>query len=259
MNDFTEQVLSIIRSTRDITLPYYGKAEDVTQKAEGQHNLVTRLDKEVETYLKEEFRKLDSTIEFAGEEFGGSRDVKKLWLVDPIDGTLHFVRGMPFCSTMVALIEDGQVVFSAIYDFVNDIMYHAERGRGAFKNGEPIRVSERSMRESVVSLECNLSKPGNPEIRERVRKGSMIFHTICAGHEFVLVATGKLEGRICYDPFGSDYDFAPGSLLVSEAGGIVANMGSTAYDYRNTNLIAGNKALFEGLTQGESPIFPLSK
>jgi fructose-1,6-bisphosphatase/inositol monophosphatase family enzyme len=81
---------------------------------------------------------------------------------------------------------------------------------------------------------------------------------VSAGYEFVLVATGKLEGRICVDAFGKDYDFAPGSLLVSEAGGIVANIGSTTYDYRNTNLIAGNKALFDDLTQGTDAIFPIT-
>jgi myo-inositol-1(or 4)-monophosphatase len=258
MDDFTKQTLSIIRSTRSITLPFYGKAEDVTQKEEGQHNLVTRLDREVELYLKEEFEKLDSSIKFAGEEFGGNREVEKLWLVDPIDGTLHFVRGMPFCTTMVARIENDQVVFSAIYDFIHDVMYHAEKGSGAFKNGEPIRVSERPVSASVISFECDLSKPGNPELRDKLRKKSLPFHTVSAGYEFVLVATGKLEGRICVDAFGKDYDFAPGSLLVSEAGGIVANIGSTTYDYRNTNLIAGNKALFDDLTQGTDAIFPIT-
>ncbi len=84
-----------------------------------------------------------------------------------------------------------------------------------------------------------------------------MIQTISAGYEFVLVATGKIEARICFDPFGKDYDFAPGSLLVSEAGGIVANIGLTTYDYRNTNLIAGNKSVFENYTSGEAAIFVL--
>jgi len=256
METFTEKVLKIIRSTRDITLHHYGRVEVITQKDESPHNVVTRLDQEVETYLKEEFYKLDPSIGFAGEEYGGSRDKKKLWLVDPIDGTMHYVRGIPFCTTMVALIEDGQVIFSAIYDFRNDIMYHAEKAKGAFENGKKIEVSKRDLKNSVVALETNLAKPVNVELRNKVREVSMLLQTISAGYEFVLVATGKLEARICVDPFGKDYDFAPGSLLVSEAGGAVTNLGLTTYDYRNTNLIAGNKNIVESFTRGASAIFP---
>ncbi len=258
MKNIAQKVLPIIRSTRDITLPFWGKVEIAAQKDSSPHNVVTELDRKVETYLAEEFKKIDPSIEFAGEEFGGSRDAKKLWLVDPIDGTMHFVRGTPFCTTMVALIQDGQVIFSAIYDFVNDIMYHAEKGVGAFKNGEKISVSSRPVNQSVVALETNQTKPQNVEIRNKVRAKSLLLQTISSGYEFVLVATGKIEARICFDPFGKDYDFAPGSLLVSEAGGIVANIGSTSYDYKNTNLIAGNKNIVEELTKGSGAIFPIT-
>jgi len=253
------RTLSIIRSTRTITLPFYGKADTVIQKAEGEHNLVTRLDHEVETYLKAEFEKIDPSIGFVGEEFGGNREASKFWLVDPIDGTLHYIRGLPFCSTMVALIENGQVVFSAIYDFVNDQMYYARKGRGAFREDERIQVSNRPFEKSLISFESNLAIPGNSELRAKLRKKSMHFHTVSAGYEYVLVATGKLEGRICYDAFGKDYDFAPGSLLVSEAGGMVANIGSVKYDYRNTNFIAGNQILFQALTEGPDAIFPITR
>jgi fructose-1,6-bisphosphatase/inositol monophosphatase family enzyme len=61
------------------------------------------------------------------------------------------------------------------------------------------------------------------------------------------VASGKLEARICFDGFGEDWDFAPGALLVKEAGGIVRNIGSDSYDYRNHNYIAGSKAVYEDL------------
>ena len=94
------------------------------------------------------------------------------------------------------------------------------------------------------------------EIRNKVREKSAILQMMTAGYEFVLVATGKIEARMCVDPYGKDYDYAPGSLLVSEAGGIVTNIGSSTYDYRNTNLIAGNKNVVETYTKGESAIFP---
>jgi len=257
MKDLTEKILPIIRSTRNMTLPFYGKVEVIAQKDESPHNVVTKLDHDVELFLKAEFNKLYPDIEFAGEEFGGSREHKKFWLVDPIDGTMHFVRGNPFCTTMVVLIEDGEPIFSAIYDFVNDIMYHAEKGKGSFKDGERINVGDRPVEQSVVALETDQSKPINVEIRNKVRERSLLFQSISAGYEFVLVATGKIEARICFDPFGHDYDFAPGCLLVAEAGGIVNNIGSESYDFKNVNLIAGNKHLVENFTNKSFGIFPL--
>ena len=183
MENIAEKVLPIIRSTRDMSLPLYGKVEVVAHKDESPNSVVTKVDRDVEEYLKAEFYKIDPTIEFAGEEFGGSRDHKRLWLVDPIDGTLHFVRGMPFCTTMVALIEDGQVTFSAIYDFIHDVMYHAEKGKGAYENGVRISVSDRPINQSVVILETNQSKPGNMEIRNKVREKSAILQMMTAGYE----------------------------------------------------------------------------
>ena len=259
MENLVEKVLPIIRSTREITLPFYGKAESVAEKNGGTLDIVTKLDRDVEQYLREEFRKLDPSIGFVGEEFGGDRTVEKFWLVDPIDGTPHFVRGMPFCTTMVALIDKGEVVFSAVYSFAEDIMYHAEKGKGAFANGKKISVSDRPLTHSVVILETRLEKPANREIRDKLHGKCWLMQIACAGYELALVATGRIEGRIAADGFGKDYDYAPGSLLVQEAGGYVYNLGSDSYDYKNGNFIAGNKHLVEGLTEGLDAIFPVNQ
>ncbi len=229
-----------------------------SQKSASATDVVTKIDFEIEEYLAKEFSKIDTTVAFVGEEYGGDRSAAKQWLVDPIDGTAHFVRGLPFCTTMVALIENGQVIFSAIYDFVNDIMYHAERGKGAYKNGEAIRVSDRPFGSSYMFYESNLNKGDNLNTYLKFKKKTMVLNTLNAGYEFSLIASGKIEGRVCLDPFGKDYDFAPGSLLVSEAGGMVANIGSAEFDYRNLNFIAANKLVYTELTTGEDAVFPLN-
>lgn len=183
-----------------------------SQKSASATDVVTKIDFEIEEYLAKEFSKIDTTVAFVGEEYGGDRSAAKQWLVDPIDGTAHFVRGLPFCTTMVALIENGQVIFSAIYDFVNDIMYHAERGKGAYKNGEAIRVSDRPFGSSYMFYESNLNKGDNLNTYLKFKKKTMVLNTLNAGYEFSLIASGKIEGRVCLDPFGKDYDFAPGSV-----------------------------------------------
>lgn len=179
--------------------------------------------------------------------------------MDPIDGTGHFVRGLPFCTSMIALIERGRVNFSAIYDFVNDHMYWAELGMGAFCNSERLKVSSRSLGQSYIGWESHLDKEENLQIFMELRNRAILFKAVVSGWEYAMIASGKLDARICFDPYGKDYDFAPGSLLVSEAGGVVANLGSNDYDYRNTNFIAANPVVFKELTEGHEALFPLQK
>lgn len=255
--DIAAKVLPILRETRGMLLPFHGNPGTLEYKSAAQHDVVTRLDREIETFLSAELKKVEPSIEFAGEEFGGTRSAGRFWLCDPIDGTAHFVRGTPFCTVMLALIENGQVNFSAIYDFLNDDVYHATRGMGAFKNQESIHVSDRPADNACLSWETHLNKEENLEKFMQLRKKAALFNTLSAGYEFTLIATGKIEGRVSFDPYGKDWDFAPGSLLVSEAGGIIANIGKRSYDYRNLSFIAANKAVYSELTEGPDAIFPI--
>lgn len=243
MKNLEEKVLPIIKNTRSITLPHFGKAEVLVRKSESAHDVVTELDQKVETYLKNELQKIYPDVGFVGEEFGGSRMVKKFWLVDPIDGTGLYLRGIPFCTTMLALVEDGEVIFGVIYDFVNDIVYHAEKGKGAYKNGTRIQVSDKEIKNSYIAWETHWDKSENMKKVVELRKISTLFKSLCNGYEYALIAEGKLEGKVVFDPYGGDYDFAAGTLLVAEAGGIVRNIGSEGYDYRNLNFIASNPAV----------------
>ncbi|MBI4257093.1 inositol monophosphatase [Candidatus Uhrbacteria bacterium] len=252
------EVEKVIRGVREMLLPHYYADIAFTSKSEQAHDLVTELDVAVEEYLRSELGKPYPEVFFVGEETGGDRNATRKWLCDPIDGTVHFIRGNPFCTTMLALIEDGQVNMSFIYDFVGDVMYHAVRGQGAYRNGEPIHVSTRALKGSYMGWETHVSKEENLKIHMDLWSKSAFFKSICAGMEFAMVAMGKLEGRICFDPYGKDYDFAAGSLLVSEAGGVVANIGSSRYDYANLDFIAANPIVYKELTEGPEAIFPLT-
>ncbi|MDR3558414.1 MAG: inositol monophosphatase [Candidatus Pacebacteria bacterium] len=257
-----EQVIRMVRGTRAMLLPHWGRIVATRQKDSSAASVVTALDEEVERYYARELKKIDPEADFVGEEFGGDRKAKRFWIADPIDGTAHYIRGLPFCTTMLALIEEARVNFSIIYDFINDIVYHARRGEGAYMNDERIHVSERPVTDSYAAYESQFEDPAKPENMEKFlkfNKKTKFFRAITSGYEYILVATGKLEGRICFNPYGEDYDYAPGSLLVSEAGGIVANIGSTKYDFNDYNFIAANKALYKEWTEGEDSIFPTLK
>jgi myo-inositol-1(or 4)-monophosphatase len=258
-----EQALEVTRSAvtevGEILAKHYGNIEADTKSDTGSNvtDIVTKLDVQMEDLLAERLGKFDSRVGFRGEESGVRSEADTTWLVDPIDGTSHFVRGLPFCTTMVALIEDGKVMLSVIHDFVHSDTYWAIRGKGAFKNDTPITVSQRPLNKSLISFETHLEKPENCEKYLAVRTKAGIIATISCGFEFAMIASGKLDGRIGLDPYGMDWDFAPGSLLVSEAGGVATNIGSSEYDYRNHNYLITNALVHDELTSGSSPIFPI--
>lgn len=259
MERWQQNVLEIVRKSGAISRPQFGTAAIKGQKTKDAADIVTEVDQAVEKYLAAEFTSLDPTIAFVGEEYGGDRSAERFWLVDPIDGTQLYVRGLPFCTTMVTLIEQNKPTMGIIYDFVQDILYYAMAGSGAFANDRPLQVSDRGWQEAFVGYESKIEKPGNLEKYLEVKAGAYPVKFMSSGYEYILVATGQIDGRITYDPYGFDYDFAPGCLLVQEAGGVVSNIGSSSYDYRELNTIAANPRLHAALTAGDAAIFPVSK
>jgi myo-inositol-1(or 4)-monophosphatase len=233
---------------------HYGRIESDVKSSTGDEagDIVTKLDRETESFLSKQFKKFDSNIGFRGEEFGVENHADITWLVDPIDGTSHFVRGLPFCTTMIALVDNGTVVLCVINDFVRQNTYWAVRGHGAFMDGERIHVSDRPLSKAVLSFETKLDKAENMETYLKVRKAAGgTVSTVSCGFEFSMVASGKLDARITKEPYGSDWDYAPGTLLVKEAGGVVCNHGKDEYDYADHDFIAANPRVHKDLVDGK--------
>jgi len=254
---FEAAAIAVAQEAGKLVLPHFGKVDLVRRKSSSPFDVVTQLDLDVENLIAKRLTSEFPEIGFVGEEAQNHNDKDRYWLVDPIDGTAHFVRGMPYCTTMIALIDKGKVSLSVIYNFVNGELYSASKGGGAKLNGETISVSQRPLKEAYISIEAKLDDEDSLRQFLEIRKRAHIFHTISCGYEFGLVASGKLEGRICINPYGGDYDYAAGTLLVAEAGGMVANIGKTTYDYRNHNFLAVNKVIYEELTTGDKSLFPL--
>lgn len=247
MEHFYPSVAPIIEEVGRDLKASFGKADIVAQKTSSPGDVVTELDRKTERIVAERLGKLYPSIGFLGEEFGGDANAERLWILDPIDGTAHFIRGIPFCTTQIALVEEGQVVFSIIYNFVTGEMFSAQKGMGAKLNDAAIRVSNRQLKDAYVSVETHRNKKENMDTFLKITDRCPIFTTLNTGFEFGLVASGKLDARVAFDPHGYDWDYAPGSLLVQEAGGIVRNIGSDSYDYRNHDFIAGNPAVYNEL------------
>ncbi|HEU0027230.1 MAG TPA: inositol monophosphatase family protein, partial [Ktedonobacterales bacterium] len=121
--------MATIRRTLDTLRPCllaaFGHAPFST-KADGSP--VTELDVAVEEALKEDLATVAPGVGFYGEETTHDELSSISWLIDPIDGTDAFIRGIPLCSSLVALLEHGQITLGVVYNFTTDEFYHAIRG-----------------------------------------------------------------------------------------------------------------------------------
>ena len=126
-------------------------AEIRAEEKSGPEDLVTNYDTLVQRHLEEKLHALLPQAGFLGEEgLRAPTGDGSVFIIDPIDGTMNFSRGYQRSSISVALARDGQAVLGAVYDPYLNELFWAERGRGAFCNGRPIRVSDRPLERGIV-------------------------------------------------------------------------------------------------------------
>lgn len=230
--DSQNLVEDIFHGFHDELMGSYGAINHTLKEDNSQ---VTELDLKVEETLRDQLATSFPDLGFQGEETGAQGSREAFWLVDPIDGTLPYIRGLPYCTNMGALIVDNQAVASVIYNFVTDDMYTARLGEGAYKNGQPIHVSKRPVGESFLYVESSAIS----DVRSACKgDGVKIIAPFAAsGYFFVIVAEGKVEGCLKDHGFGKSHDYAPGALLVREAGGVIVTAGGD-YQYDTLNFVA---------------------
>lgn len=186
-----EQIIDIVRRAGDIVLSAHD-IQNVTREKHGPADLVTQYDEAVQVFLRQELLKLLPEAEFFGEE--GERPALThpwIFVVDPIDGTTNFTRRMNCSSVSVALVHNGQTEYGVVYNpFVGEL-FAAQRGCGATLNGAPIRASSRD-----------------------------------AAH--AIVACGRAE--IFFECRLSPWDYAAGSLIAQEAGGVAVRLDGSFLD-----------------------------
>lgn len=231
----------VVRDYRPKILEAHGKIDPAIKP---DATPVTAFDKELEQLLRDELQKFDVSIGFEGEEFGKSGNEQTFWLIDPIDGTESFVRGLPFVRNILTLIDNNEPVFTLVYRPVTDELFTASKGNGAFNNGERITVSNRPLKRAWLELSVPITDPSAVSVTQAVRRQINGFRTM---GEFTYVAQGQIDGQLVYKSGGGPWDYAPRALLISEAGGRVANIGSDSYDFRNNDFLATNPVIFDDL------------
>lgn len=230
-------VREIIIEAGKILKDKYMSSFMVHEKENG--HLAADVDMEVEVFLKEQLYKMESSIEFYGEETGGAESCKQRWIVDSLDGTANFIFKVPYFCTSIALEREGRIILAAIYNPVTAELFEAsEEKSGAFCNSVPIHVSTTSLLHEA-----------------RVAFGfSANFKNIARYHsEWGTAFDGCLKGlgllspamNLCNVARGIDFGCsmegqAAGGYILQKAGGKLSNYDRSPWNHYETGIVGMN-------------------
>lgn len=236
-------VEEVARRTGNAALAYYGKGVAIESKSDGSP--VTVADRAAERVASEWITRQFPDDAIVGEEFGEANPgrSRRKWIIDPIDGTKSFVRGVPLWGTLISVCEGDTVLAGAAFFPPLGEMLVAAAGEGCWHNGGRARVSFVAAIESATVLTTDERFPGLPDRRkawENLAESAAIARSWGDCYGYLLVATGRAE--VMADGVAAAWDTAAVQRCVVEAGGVFTDWGgvSTAF---GGSAIATNAAL----------------
>jgi myo-inositol-1(or 4)-monophosphatase len=210
----------------------------------GRHDVVTAMDREVERFIRKAIAARYPNDAIIGEEEGGGAG-ERLWLIDPIDGTANYARGIPHYCVSIGYLEHGVPVVAAVHDPSHDWLYSAARGEGAWRDGERLAVSPCADL-GAATVECGWSTR-----RSTADYLALVSRVMAAGCAIRRVGSGALgltdvaagRSEAYCELHINAWDCAAGILLVQEAGGHTNDFFTGAGLTAGNPVIATNDAL----------------
>ena len=207
----------------------FGEIEKLQVSKKSPSDFVTNSDIKVEKILIEELEKARPNFSFISEEKGikKNKDTNNTWIIDPIDGTINFLHGIPHFAISIALKSNNEIVSGLIFDPIKDEMFFAEKNNGAYLNNQRIRVSNKNnLNDCLFAIGGKIMN--EPDFTSR-RSGS-------AALDLAYVAAGRYDGY--YQQNLNLWDIAAGIVLVKEAGGIIKDLNLD--NIKNVNVTTSN-------------------
>jgi histidinol-phosphatase len=238
-----EAALDAARVAGQIALRYFRSDVRVMRKAD--QTPVTQADQEAEAAIVDRLRPAFPDVGFLGEEFGAQGSQSRRWIVDPIDGTKNFVRGIPYWATLIALEEEGDVTLGVVHSPATGELYWARRGQGAWVDGVALRVSpvDRLADAMLVHSSLNLLRPldggrcwdGFVRLVERTDRQRGFGDYF--GYTFVL----RGQAEVMLEADVKPWDVAPFKVLFEEAGGRFTDFAGQPTIYSGTALASNGR------------------
>ena len=190
----------------------FGEIEKLQVSIKGPSDFVSNADLKAEKIIIEELKKARPNYSIISEEYGveNNKDKKNTWIIDPIDGTINFLHGVPHFAISIALKYEDEIISGLIFDPIKNEMFYAEKDKGTFFNNHRVRVSKKNQINDCLFVTGG--KIAN-ELDFPYRKSG------CAALDMAYVASGRYDGYFQNDL--NLWDIAAGIILVKEAGGII--------------------------------------
>lgn len=257
-NSLFKKTVRIVKKASRIMI---GVDFSITEK-DSPVNIVTSADTAVQAYLQKHLTAILPGSAFLGEEEPNKKQsCEFLWVVDPIDGTTNFARGISDCAISVALLKNGEAVLGVVYSPRSKELFTAQKGKGARLNGKPISVSKKSFSQSLFCTAFSLYQKeyGNACI-------SLLSDVYGECNDFRRFGACSME--LCYLAAGRcdlyfevrlfPWDYAAGILILREAGGFASALGGSEipYDSISPIIAANTRENFEHLKEKVSQYIP---
>ena len=232
MNSISANLNVMIKASEKaskILIRDFGEVEKLQVSKKGPSDFVTNSDIRAEKIIIEELKKARPNYSIISEEngFENNKDKNNTWIIDPIDGTINFLHGVPHFAISIALKIKDEIVSGVIFDPIKNEMFFAEKNNGAFFNNHRVRVSKKDKLENCLFVTgTNINHDHNLKCR----------NSGCAALDLAYVASGRYDGFFQHNL--NLWDIAAGIVLVKEAGGIINEMDLTFYN--NIKIIASS-------------------
>ena len=215
MNSISPNLNIMIKASEKaskILIRDFGEVEKLQVSKKGPTDFVTNSDLKTEKIIIEELKKAKPNYSIVSEENGieNNKDKDNTWIIDPIDGTVNFLHGIPHFAISIALRSDNEIVSGLVFDPIKNEMFYAEKNKGAFFNNHRIRVSKKNDLNDCLFVTGGKIK-NEPDLPFR-KSG-------CAALDMAYVASGRYDGYFQHDL--NLWDIAAGIVLIKEAGGLL--------------------------------------
>ncbi len=231
----------------------FGEIENLQVSTKGPGDFVTSADKRTEKILIEEIQKAHPEHEIITEEAGiiNKSNVKKKWIIDPIDGTMNFLNGIPQFAISIAYEEKGEIICGVIFNPILNEMFVAEKGNGAYLNNSRVRVSNKKKIKDALLVTGG--PKGNSKIKNKIfsdyinvsNNVSNVRKFGSAALDMAYVACGRFDGY--WQRELNYWDIAAGIIILKEAGGLINFFEDDKNNPLKKNIIASNSNIHNEL------------
>ena len=232
MNSISPNLNIMIKASEKVSkilIRDFGEIEKLQVSKKGPLDFVTNSDLKTEKIIIEELKKAKPNFSIISEENGteNNKDKNNTWIIDPIDGTVNFLHGIPHFAISLALKSNDEIVSGLIFDPIKNEMFYAEKDNGAFFNNHRVRVSKKNQINDCLFVTGGKMKN---ELDLPYRKSG------CAALDMAYVAAGRYDGYFQHNL--NIWDIAAGIVLIKEAGGVINDIDLTINE--NIKVIASS-------------------